>query len=131
MPRQLQPPKTLATEVFFVVRFNRDRRTFELGVPSTGSTYDLGNEHQATLYFASVGQEALGRRAMAAANSFGMSQAHVAEQRAWGCDLVAPGMPKAEADRKLDDVRAFGEDDGDDVEVIQLGINNDEKVFIA
>lgn len=132
MPHQLKPPDTLADLVYFGLRFNRDRRTFELGVPSTGNSYDLGSEQSATEYFKRVGQAALGTRAMDAARSFGMSQALVREQRAWGMDLIEADPRVRQADDELTRSRLFGEDDdNDDVAVVSIGVNNDEKVVIA
>lgn len=116
MPSILDPPKRLDDLAYFVVRYRRESKTFEIVTPVKGESYDLGNDEQAWRYFIRVGQEKLGNRAMDAARAFGASKAIVGEGRAFGLDLtkvdIDPGTK--EADRRLTLHRLLGEEETDE-----------------
>ncbi len=120
MPRTTRTPTRLADERFFVIRFHRELGRYELLIPSTAASYDLGDRRQADQYFWSIGMEALGARACDAAFNFGASQADVLENRAYGLDLTRSSLDEItrKRDRQLTHARMFGEDPEDEDEVV-------------
>jgi hypothetical protein len=87
VPAKLEPPKSLAHLAYFVLRFERNTKRFELIEPQKTNSYDIGGDMAAQAYFDSIGMEYLGGRAMNAARNFGASQALIKENRAFGLDL--------------------------------------------
>ena len=118
MPSELAPPVSLNHLAYFVVRYRREERKYELLEPHSASSYDLGDAIKTRAYFERIGMEYLGGRAMDSALAFGASQAWVQDRRAYGLDLckvdLDAGLVRADDldnDRRLLD----GEDDDEDV----------------
>jgi hypothetical protein len=118
VPSELAPPSSLRHLPYFLVRYRREERKYELLEPHSTSSYDLGDAVKTRAYFLRVDMEYLGGRAMDSALAFGASQAWVKDQRAYGLDLckvdLDAGLVRTDDldnDRRLLD----GEDDDDDV----------------
>lgn len=132
MARTRQNPASLDGLKYFVVRYHREAKAYELCLPSTADTFMLGREADAAAYFRERGIPALGERAMAAAQSFGASQALIEENRAFALDLTKlVGSEEHRADQRLDRERLFGEDDDGDVYSLKTGKDDNDRVAIA
>lgn len=120
MARTLQLPARLTDERYFVVRYDRELDEYELCLPNRDESHSLGEAAKARAYFAQIGMERLGGRAMDAALAFGASQAVVAEGRAWGLDLTDPrmaavaGKSLAKSAREESYKRLLGREDDDE-----------------
>ncbi len=118
MPRLANPPTSLRDQKYFVLRYSREWMEYELVMPKTAESYNLGTELKARQYFWTIGMQALGERAMDAARNFGTSQAIVAEGRAFGLDLTNPKVDRmmGEQERRLRMQKLIGDpEDEDDV----------------
>lgn len=123
MPAVVNLPETLTQFRYFLVRYHRETRKYDLIEPNRANTYDLGTVENAVAYFKRIGLEDLGVRAIDAATAFTMSQASIARNKAFGLDVcrIDPDT-LAERPRELDNDRRLLPEDGDD---------EDSTVFIS
>lgn len=121
MSSLLKPPSSLEHLTYFVVRFYRAEKRYELMEPGRATSYVLGSYTEAMKYFRDIGREYLGQRAIDAATSFGASQALLTENRAWGLDLCRIDLDRAVVlDRDRDENRRIDIDDDDSDGIIVI-----------
>ncbi len=117
MPVQLAPPSRLDHLTYFLVRYHRESQKYELLEPHSTNSFELGDARTARKYFEDMGLEYLGGRALDSALAFGMSQAWIKAQRAYGLDLCKTNVEAGRSgERDIDEERRLldGEDGDDD-----------------